>query len=96
MDDYQPEHRVCYRCLIGGQVQGVFFRAATREQAMRLGVTGYAKNLADGRVEVFLCGDTTVVAQLRDWLRTGPATAKVTGVACEPFDYYPHAGFAID
>lgn len=95
MDDRQPEQRVCYRCLVGGRVQGVAFRAATREQAMRLGLTGYARNLADGRVEVLICGEPTAVAQLRDWLRTGPALANVTGVACEALDYQPHVGFTI-
>ncbi|AFL73164.1 acylphosphatase [Thiocystis violascens] len=96
MDELQSEQRVCYRCLIGGRVQGVFFRAAAREQAMRLGVTGSARNLADGRVEVLVCGEAAAVAQFRDWLRTGPATAEVTGVACEPLDYHPQAGFLID
>lgn len=96
MEDVQPEHRVCYRCFIGGRVQGVFFRGAAREQAMRLGVTGYARNLADGRVEVLLCGETAAVAQLREWLRTGPAMAEVTGLTCEPLDYRPHVDFMID
>lgn len=95
MEDQPSENRVCYRCLIGGRVQGVFFRASAREQAMRLGVTGYARNLGDGRVEVLACGEPGAVAQLRDWLRTGPAAAVVTGVACEPLDYFPHAGFSI-
>ncbi len=63
---------------------------------MRLGVTGYARNLADGRVEVLACGEAAAVAQLRDWLRTGPSTAKVTGVACEPLDYVVQNGFVID
>jgi acylphosphatase len=96
MDEHQTEHRVCYRCLVGGRVQGVFFRASAREQAMRLGVTGYAKNLRDGRVEILVCGEATAVAHLRDWLRTGPPGAGVTGVACEPLDYQQHASFAID
>lgn len=96
MDEPQTEQRVCYRRLVGGRVQGVFFRASAREQAMRLGVTGHARNLADGRVEILVCGEPAAVAQLRDWLRTGPAMASVTGVACEPLDYYPHAGFVID
>ena len=88
------EHRVCYRCVVGGRVQGVFFRSAAREQAMRLGVTGYARNLPDGRVEVLACGEAQAVAQLRDWLRTGPPRASVSGVACEPLDYQPMTGFA--
>ncbi|MBK1723792.1 acylphosphatase [Thiocystis violacea] len=96
MDDQHAEQRVCYRCVVGGRVQGVFFRASAREQAMRLGVTGYARNLPDGRVEVLVCGESAAVAQLRDWLRTGPTAAQVTGVACEPLDYHPHPGFVID
>ncbi|NEX22518.1 acylphosphatase [Thiorhodococcus mannitoliphagus] len=96
MGDHQAEQRICYRCLVGGRVQGVFFRASAREQAMRLGVTGYARNLPDGRVEVLVCGDAPAVAQLRDWLRTGPAAARVTGVACEPLDYQSYADFTID
>ncbi|MTW21147.1 acylphosphatase [Allochromatium palmeri] len=96
MDEPQEQHRVCYRCLVGGHVQGVFFRASTREQAMRLGVTGYARNLNDGRVEVLACGEAAAVAQLRDWLRSGPAMAQVTGVACEPLNYRGQPGFVID
>lgn len=89
-------NRVCFRCLVGGRVQGVFFRASAREQAMRLGLTGYARNLPDGRVEVLVCGPSESVAQLREWLRTGPTMADVTGVACEPLDYQPLSGFATE
>lgn len=96
MDEQQTEQRVCYRCVVGGRVQGVFFRASAREQAMRLGVTGHARNLPDGRVEVLVCGEAGAVAQLRDWLRNGPPAARVTGVACEPLDYHPQTGFSID
>ena len=63
---------------------------------MRLGVTGYARNLDDGRVEVLACGEAAAVARLCDWLRTGPAMARVTGVACEPLDYRFQPGFVID
>jgi acylphosphatase len=47
-------------------------------------------------VELLICGEANAVAQLRDWLRTGPPGASVTGVACEPLDYQQHASFAID
>jgi len=72
------------RCHVAGHVQGVFFRASAREEATRLGVTGYARNLPDGRVEVLACGTPEAVGELRDWLRRGPPQAQVTGVACEP------------
>jgi acylphosphatase len=94
--DRARDRLVCYRCTVGGRVQGVFFRAAAREQAIRLGVTGFARNLPDGRVEVVACGAPAAVAKLRDWLRTGPPRAAVTGVACEPLDYRPINGFAVD
>ncbi len=96
MDDQQTEHRVCFRCVVGGRVQGVFFRASAREQAVRLGVTGYARNLPDGKVEVLACGEVAALAQFRAWLVTGPPMADVSGVACTPVDYYPQTGFSVD
>ena len=62
--------QVCRRCLVSGKVQGVFYRASTAERARELGVTGYAKNLPDGRVEVLACGDEAAVQQLLDWLKS--------------------------
>jgi len=84
MSEQTSDKRVCFRCLVAGRVQGVFFRAAAREQALRLGVTGHARNLPDGRVEVLACGEPESVGQLREWLRNGSPMANVTGVACEP------------
>lgn len=89
-------NRVCFRCLVGGRVQGVFFRASARERALRLGLSGYARNLPDGRVEVLACGAVDAVAQLREWLREGPTLAEVTGVACEPLVYRAVSGFSTD
>ncbi len=45
------------RFLVSGRVQGVFYRGSTREQAVALGLSGYARNLPDGRVEVVASGD---------------------------------------
>jgi acylphosphatase len=69
------------RFIVGGRVQGVWFRAATREQALKLGVCGYAKNLPDGRVEVLASGTDEAVAALEHWLWQGPPLAKVDSVA---------------
>ena len=71
---------VCKRCLVSGRVQGVFYRASTAERARALGLTGYAKNLPDGRVEVLACGEEEKVQELCDWLRQGPPAAKVERV----------------
>jgi len=65
------------RFLVGGKVQGVFFRASTREQALKLGLRGYAKNLPDGRVEVLAEGDERALNALERWLHVGPPMARV-------------------
>jgi len=85
---------VCVRCRVEGRVQGVFFRASTRHEALRLGIRGYARNLPDGRVEVLACGDEPAVRQLQDWLWNGPPAARVTAVTCEPASEPPPDGFS--
>ena len=77
---------VTKRCLVSGKVQGVFYRASTAEHARALGVTGYAKNLADGRVEVLACGEEMKVMELIDWLWKGPPAAKVQAVDVQDAD----------
>lgn len=72
----------CVRCLVSGRVQGVWYRAGTRDKARALGLSGYARNLADGRVEVLACGEPGAIEQLRRWLREGPPAAEVSGVEC--------------
>jgi acylphosphatase len=74
---------VCRRCRVEGLVQGVFFRASTRVRAQQLGVTGWAKNLPDGSVEVLACGAEAAVTQLCEWLREGPPSARVNAVHCD-------------
>ena len=61
-------------------MQGVFFRASTRGQALKLGLRGYAKNLADGRVEVLAAGEARSLDALDRWLHVGPPLAKVSAV----------------
>ncbi len=74
----------CVRCRVVGRVQGVFFRASTQQRARSLGLTGYARNLDDGDVEVLACGDPGAVSQLCAWLWEGPPHASVRAVDCEP------------
>ena len=68
------------RFIVGGKVQGVWFRAATREQALKLGISGYAKNLPDGRVEVLASGADESIDALERWLWQGPPLAEVDSV----------------
>jgi acylphosphatase len=85
--------KICIRCSVSGIVQGVWYRASTRNKALALGVTGYARNLPDGRVEVLACGEETAVKALREWLWEGPSGAQVTDVKCEPVSAEQHTGF---
>lgn len=66
---------------IEGKVQGVWFRESTRQQAVRLGLTGHARNCADGTVEVVAFGSAEALSALRDWLDHGPPMAEVSKVA---------------
>lgn len=65
------------RFLVSGKVQGVWFRVSTRDVAVGLGLRGYARNLADGRVEVLATGDADSIELLASWLRHGPPLARV-------------------
>jgi acylphosphatase len=82
--------QVCVRCYVSGRVQGVGYRFYTHSKALQLGLTGYARNLDDGRVEVLACGEETAVTALREWLWRGPRWARVTDVQWEhaPVEYY--------
>ncbi len=72
---------ICKKAFVTGRVQGVWFRGSTQDQARRLGVVGWAKNLPDGRVEVLMCGSQKSVATLEQWLHKGPPLARVKSVA---------------
>lgn len=71
---------VARRCYVSGRVQGVFFRASTRQKAIDLGCAGYARNLPDGRVEVLAVAEPDAVQSLIDWLWQGPPAAQVSDV----------------
>lgn len=69
--------RISRRVLIEGRVQGVMFRASCAQQARQENVTGYAKNLPDGRVEVLLEGNAGAVEKVLIWCHKGPTAAHV-------------------
>jgi len=69
--------------LVSGRVQGVLYRAFAREEARRLGLTGYCRNLRDGRVEVIAEGPRDDIGVLIERLRVGPPRAKVEDIRIE-------------
>ncbi|MHA7840272.1 MAG: acylphosphatase [Gammaproteobacteria bacterium] len=71
----------CRHYFVRGKVQGVWYRASTREIALKLGVTGWAKNLSDRRVEIMACGTEKALNQFSEWLWQGPPAAIVTEVS---------------
>ena len=83
------------RCLIGGRVQGVFYRASTVETAERLGLRGWVENLRDGRVEVVAAGTEEALAQLTAWLWQGPPSARVESVDIQPWPQTVPEGFVV-
>ena len=76
---------ICTMAWVYGSVQGVGFRYSTQREALRLGLTGYARNLDDGSVEVLACGEDQQVTALIAWLQAGgPRSARVDRVNTEP------------
>ena len=80
---------------VEGRVQGVNFRYNTYQEAIRLGVSGWARNLADGRVEAVYEGSQEAVEELLAWTRHGPEWARVTKMAMEDEEPRGEQGFGI-
>ena len=68
---------------VSGRVQGVFYRDSTCQKAQQLGLTGWVRNLPDGRVELVAQGHETALNALQAWLWQGPPLAKVSAVEVE-------------
>lgn len=85
--------RIAKRCLVGGRVQGVFYRKSAQQQAQQLGVTGYANNLPDGRVEVLAVGEPDAVNALVKWLWQGSPASHVTSVEMQDIEPPVATGF---
>lgn len=80
---------------VSGLVQGVFFRQSTRERARLLGITGWVRNLPDGRVEGQATGEEALLQTLREWLGHGPAAATVLKLEWEETELQHFDGFRI-
>ncbi len=73
-----------FRFTVTGRVQGVAFRYATQDNAVRLGLTGWVRNLRNGDVEGEFQGPEAACRELSEWLRKGPPMARVTELKIAP------------
>jgi acylphosphatase len=80
---------------VSGRVQGVYYRATTRETAEDRGVDGWVRNLDDGRVEAVFEGSRTAVEGMVEWCETGSPAADVEGVEVEYDDPEGEDGFRV-
>ena len=81
--------------LVAGRVQGVFYRSTCAEAARRLGVTGFVRNLPDGRVEAAFEGADADVDLMVAWCRRGPELARVDEMRVEPEPVRADAAFRV-
>ena len=82
-------------CYVTGRVQGVCFRMSTQSQANSYGLTGWARNLQNGQVEVMAFGEERQLKIFRQWLNSGPSMAQVTDVEAEEVEYQLLEEFSI-
>jgi acylphosphatase len=87
--------RIRAHVFISGRVQGVYYRATTRDTARETGVDGWVKNLDDGRVEAVFEGDGDAVEAMVEWCHTGSSNARVDDVSVEYGDPIDLEGFEI-
>lgn len=86
---------VSYIAHVSGKVQGVYFRASSQQMAIEYSLSGYAHNLADGDVEVLICGEQENVDKMLNWLSHGPDSADVVKVQSKQVPWQDHNHFSI-
>ncbi len=87
---------VARRYFVRGRVQGVGYRYFAQKQATPLGIHGYARNLDDGRVEVYATGDEHQLSELEGLLRKGPTWSEVRGVETQEAALVEYKSFQIE
>lgn len=86
-------HPSCVHVLVSGRVQGVWYRGWTVQTAQALGLSGWVRNLADGRVEAVFQGPAAAVDTMLAACRQGPPSAHVGGLEVEQWSEHPGPGF---
>lgn len=84
-----------FNITVHGKVQGVYFRASTRDEAERLGIHGYVRNLPDGNVYLEAEGDEEAMQRLLFWLESGPPAARVDKLDIVSGDIKGMKGFEV-
>jgi acylphosphatase len=87
--------QTCLRFFVSGRVQGVAYRVSAYGVARQLGVRGWVRNLADGRVELVAAGPAPALQKLEQWLHQGPPQARVDQVIREAAEFTEFDGFEI-
>ncbi|WP_077341884.1 acylphosphatase [Pseudocolwellia agarivorans] len=87
---------VSYIAHLSGKVQGVSFRSLSQQMAIDYSLSGYTHNLADGSVEVLLCGEQVNVDKMLLWLKQGPPDAIVNKMEQKQVEWKEHHFFAIN
>ncbi|MDJ0507691.1 MAG: acylphosphatase [Crocosphaera sp.] len=86
---------ICVHVFVTGTVQGVGYRYSTVQEAQRLGIKGWVRNLLDGRVEAIFEGIEPSVEEMVQWCHQGPRNAQVTGVRVETLEPKGYQDFAV-
>jgi len=95
LNDGAASMNVSYMARVSGRVQGVYFRASSQQIAIDHGLSGYARNLSDGDVEVLMCGEEREVDKMLEWLKHGPPEAEVDNIEKKQVQWQEHHFFAI-
>ena len=85
----------CFQIKVSGFVQGVFFRHSAKNEAEKLALVGYAKNLDDGSVEIAVCGEKEKINEFIKWCHHGPALAQVDSVEIKEIAQQKFSDFRI-
>lgn len=83
------------RLYINGTVQGVFFRAFVKENAERYNVKGFVRNLEDGRIEIFLEGDSENVNKMTELCKKGPKHSQIRNIQIKPEKFQDFKTFKV-
>ena len=87
---------VSYMAHVSGKVQGVYFRASSQQIAIDHGLSGYARNLTDGSVEILMCGEEQSVDKMLAWLAHGPPQAEVNAIESKQVPWQEHHFFSVN